>query len=83
MERDVRPYEHHPERVAGGPWYEEDCDWARVAVVFPGAFKAQEVADAKRTLRNWEPEIYERFFHVKLTPEDSYILRRRLETNAA
>jgi len=36
---------------AGGPWYEEDCDWARVAVTFPEAFTADAVAAAEATIR--------------------------------
>ena len=55
-----------------GGWYEEDCEWSMPAVVFPEAFpKHQELA--KESLRNWFPEIYERFFGVTVGPEESYM----------
>lgn len=71
-------------RVAGG-WYEEDIVWARVAIVFrdeayftkPGGKTGRTPYDyAEETLRHWEPELYEQFFKVTLTPEHS---RRRAE----
>ena len=34
------------ETFAGGPWYEEDCDWAIVALAFPDAFKPADVGCA-------------------------------------
>lgn len=34
---------------AGGPWYEEDCDWAVVAVIFSEHFDGQSVAAAIAT----------------------------------
>lgn len=48
-------------RLSGG-WYEEDVDWAIVAVVHPDAFSPAEVEDAKATLRNYRPDAYEQFF---------------------
>lgn len=36
---------------AGGPWYEEDCDWAVVAIVFPTAFPASAQANAEACAR--------------------------------
>lgn len=53
-------------------WYEEDSEWAKVAVVFPDAFGA-DVVTAYRTLRNWKPDAYERFTGRVLKPGDSYI----------
>lgn len=35
-------------------WYEEDCDWAKVAVVFPQFFAAHDVSNAVRTIKRWE-----------------------------
>jgi len=35
---------------AGAGWYEEDCDWAVVAVAFPSEFQPQTVATARRML---------------------------------
>lgn len=50
------------ETFAGGPWYEEDCDWARVAVTFPDCFTAAVVKAAKESLERWSPE-----FNTELT----------------
>lgn len=36
---------------AGAGWYEEDCDWAVVALAFPGAFTPADVRAAVRTVR--------------------------------
>jgi len=68
-------------RRAGG-WYEEDCDWAIVATVFPNAFlehdkdPAKTFETARRTLRNWLPDAYERFYGVELKPGESFIRDR-------
>lgn len=35
---------------AGGPWFEEDCDWAKVAVTFPEHFEAKTVEAARRSI---------------------------------
>jgi hypothetical protein len=69
-----------PERNAQMPdymrnedgWYEEDSEWAKVAVVFPDAFGA-DVVTAYGTLRNWEPDAYEKFTGQALKPGDSHI----------
>jgi hypothetical protein len=64
-------------RRAGG-WYEEDCDWAIVATVFPNAFLTHDKDPAKTfqrardTLRNWHPDAYERFYSVTLQPGESF-----------
>jgi hypothetical protein len=58
-------------RAADG-WYEEDCDWAVVAVVFPDLFSYGEYESAKQTLRSWRPEAYERFYGVTLKPGESH-----------
>ena len=42
-------------------WYEEDEQWAKVAVVFPDAFLSGTVVDAYGTLKNWHPDAYEKF----------------------
>lgn len=62
-----------------GGWYEEDCDWAIVATVFPAAFIGHDkdpektLQHARDTLRNWHPDAYERFYGVTLEPGESYI----------
>jgi hypothetical protein len=65
-------------RRAGG-WYEEDCDWAIVATVFPEVFiphdkdeAPKRLESARTTLRNWHPDSYERFYGVTLQPGESY-----------
>jgi hypothetical protein len=35
------------------PWFEEDCDWALVALTFPEAFSADAQALAKRAFAHW------------------------------
>lgn len=70
----------------GDGWYEEDCDWAIVATVFPIAFcrpgkTAEEVnktlASAQDTLRNWHPEAFERFYGRELAAGESYVKDQR------
>jgi len=36
---------------AGGPWFEEDQDWAAVVLAFPDEFADEQVRDAVRTAR--------------------------------
>jgi len=67
-------------RIEDG-WYEEDCDWALVAVAFPDLF-AKENANAISTMKNWHPNRYEKHFGVTLRPDESYIRRRDLEKAA-
>ena len=40
-----------------GGWFEEDCDWALVAVSFPEAFGETLVQAAKRTIASVYPEL--------------------------
>jgi hypothetical protein len=54
-------------------WYEEDEQWAKVAVVFPDAFPSATVVDAYGTLKNWNPDAYEKFTGRTLQPGDSHI----------
>lgn len=59
-------------------WYEEDCDWAIVAVVFPEHF-VDSYHQALDTLKNWHPKEYQKYFGVILKPEESYVLRMSKE----
>jgi hypothetical protein len=52
-------------------WYEEDCDWAIVVVVFPERFTPEDVAAAKDLLAHYLPDQYEKFFNVVLQPGES------------
>jgi hypothetical protein len=40
---------------AGAGWYEEDCDWAIVALAFPQYFGSFAVHAAVQTVRGWNP----------------------------
>lgn len=62
-------------RIDGG-WYEEDCDWARVPLAFPGHFQPETLEEARACLRAWCPRAYERFYGVTLKPGESYMLDR-------
>jgi hypothetical protein len=59
-------------------WYEEDEQWAKVAVIFPDAFPSGSVADAYNTLQNWHPEAYEKFTGKTLKPGESFMRDRQL-----
>ena len=67
LSRERQDQMHSALRLADG-WYEEDCDWARVAVNFPLYFQrplrdGKTEADAARaTLRYWFPETAKMFF---------------------
>ena len=60
----------HLRRADG--WYEEDCDWCLVATAFPDRFNEQELVDAKGTLKNWYPEIFEKQYNCVLQPGESF-----------
>lgn len=59
-----------------GGWYEEDCEWAKAAVVHPIGFQRvikiegkpdrTEFDIAMETLRNWHPSAYEHFTGLPL-----------------
>lgn len=64
-------------------WYEEDIEWAIPAVVFPEAFqqasgknwtprKPSPIRHAIKTLRDWRPEAYERWFKETIPPGVSF-----------
>jgi hypothetical protein len=42
----------HPLLRKHTPWYEEDCEWAVVAITFPGLFTGYERSLADKTIRN-------------------------------
>lgn len=56
---------------AGGPWYEEDCDWAVVALAFPEAFPAEARENALRCLRITRSGNYQQVYqdYVAAHPE--------------
>ena len=54
-----------------GGWYEEDCEWAVVALVYPHAFSQSAHASAHKTVKNWMPDAYETWAGVTLQPGES------------
>lgn len=63
-------------RRAGG-WYEEDCEWALVAMVFPEAFSEKDREAARYRVRNDYPEAFEELTGEKPTVENSRVLAER------
>jgi len=57
-------------KLAGG-WYEEDIDWARVALAYPDRFTSYDYAVAEKSIRNFSPDVWEANFGLRLAPEDS------------
>lgn len=41
-----------------GRWFEEDCDWAVVALAFPQIFPADAIPAALKTLEHYKPELF-------------------------
>jgi len=57
-------------------WYEEDCEWAIPAIVFPvefNTYRAGIETKALDTFRNWFPNQYEMYMCKKLKEGESYI----------
>ena len=59
-------------------WYEEDCDWAIVALSFPDLFPADHVVMAHTTAKDAMPDEYEQVLRVKLLPAESFARREQL-----
>lgn len=66
-----------PVELQGVAFYEEDEQWAIVAVTFPHLFTDYEKACARRTLMNAFPDEWEAVFGEKVEVEQSCVLRRR------
>ena len=64
-------------RRAGG-WYEEDCEWAIPALVFPDS--GLNTGSAAKTLMDYFPHSYAKFFnvHIKTLAGKSYAYDREL-----
>jgi hypothetical protein len=58
-------------------WYEEDCEWAKVATVFPDLFSPKDRDLAKNTLKSWLPDAYEKFYGVIIPPGESFAKDQR------
>ena len=59
-----------------GGWFEEDCEWAKVATAFPDLFTDYERTHAERTLRDWMPDAWEAIHGRKLDPAESFTRER-------
>lgn len=60
-----------------GEFYEEDCEWAKVAHAFPHLFTAYERHLADRTLRDYYPDAYEHVMSVTLKDGQSHVRDRQ------
>jgi hypothetical protein len=58
-------------------FYEEDCEWAKVAHAFPHLFTTYERRLADRTLRDYFPDAYERVMGVILNCGQSHMRDRQ------
>ncbi|WP_298193090.1 hypothetical protein [Novosphingobium sp.] len=67
----------HPALRLKGGWYEEDGDWARVAVGYPDLFTDREKRSADRTLRDWVPDAWEAVHGRALGIEESFTRDRQ------
>ena len=56
--RDFKPF-------AGPNWYEEDCDWCIVVLAFPKRFPSDYPPEALKTLKRYQPDVFERFAEWK------------------
>lgn len=60
-----------------GGWYEEDCEWALVVLVFPEAFKPESVEAAHSSAKGWFPDEYTAITGKPVAVEESYTLQKR------
>ncbi|WGR90714.1 hypothetical protein MTX26_35340 (plasmid) [Bradyrhizobium sp. ISRA443] len=67
----------HPILRAKDGWYEEDAEWAIVAITFPYLFTAFERRCAEHTIKNSWPDAWETIFGAVLAPGESYEKDRR------
>jgi len=65
-------------RIHSG-WYEEDCEWAIVALVFPMDFPTVSVFDVVRCCKEYNPIAYEAITGEKVRLEESWKLRQNQE----
>ena len=61
-----------------GGWYEEDCEWSKVALVFSKAFTKESVLQAHKSCRDWFPDEYQQFTCTVLDVDQSHVLSKRL-----
>ena len=68
----------HPALRETDGWFEEDFDWAKVALAFPECFTDEQHEAAIRALKDWCPDEYEVVTGETLAPGDSHIKDQRL-----
>ncbi len=67
----------HPLLRKETPWYEEDCEWAIVAISFPELFTGYERSLAEKTVRNTWPDACEVIHGCVLAKGESWAKDRR------
>lgn len=67
----------HPLLRKDSPWYEEDCEWAIVALSFPELFTGYERSMAEKTIRNTWPDAWEAINGCKLVEGESWAKDRQ------
>jgi hypothetical protein len=74
LSRMPKPY-RDANHYGGGNWFEEDCEWALVALSFPSGLSEKQIESATRTVKNWYPHAWMAVTGETLIPEDSSKLR--------
>lgn len=59
-------------------WYEEDCQWAVVALTFPNLFSEDHVIYAHGVAKRWFPDEYAEVFKVTVLPAESGVIQERV-----
>lgn len=77
LDRKTNPKVHASWRRKGG-WYEEDCEWAIVALTFPEMFTEEEIESAHTICKNYFPDEYTTATGNPVSVADSYVLQRRI-----
>ncbi|UXT85257.1 DUF7007 domain-containing protein [Agrobacterium tumefaciens] len=67
----------HPLLRKDMPWYEEDCEWAIVAISFPDLFTGYERSMAEKIIRNTWPDAWEKIHGRTLAEGESWARDRR------
>jgi hypothetical protein len=65
-----------PAPYRDGNWYEEDCEWAKVALSFPSGLTAKQLECARNTAINWFPHEFMQVTGETLRNEQSHVLMR-------
>ncbi|MDQ1199265.1 hypothetical protein [Agrobacterium sp. SORGH_AS 787] len=67
----------HPLLRKDTPWYEEDSEWAIVALSFPDLFTGYERSLAEKTIRNTWPDVWEAIHGCELAEGESWTKDQR------